>query len=778
MKRQRFLAHTLACWTLGWGFALAADPEPASPPQASPEAAPTAPAPAAATEPAADADPAADASGKAEAAAEALSSLEDLTQQVRKSVVVVTSTGRDGRREGMGAGFVIAADGLVATNYHVIGEGRALGVQTADGREVNVTHVHASDRNLDLAILRIDARDLPVLELGNSDELRQGQDVIALGNPRGLKYSVVSGLVSGVREVEGRPMIQLAMPIEPGNSGGPLVDRRGRVHGIVTMKSLVTPNLGFALTINLLKPLLEKPNPIPLSRWQTIGALNPRDWVPVFGAHWRQRAGRILVDGLGSSFGGRSLCVSERDVPDRPYEVAVSVKLDDEAGAAGLAFCCDGQDHHYGFYPTNGQLRLTRFEGPDLQSWSILHSESSRHYDSGGWNTLRVRMDDGKIQCFVNDKQVVEIADSRLRSGKVGLVKFRDTSAEFKNFQIGREVPRGRVPEEFAGRILDLVKDLPAQGALDDSLIGVLSSDPQQAALVLRERAAELDARAVQLRALARAAHERRVIDDLSREVTGVEERIDLFRAGLLVARLDNEEVDVEAYSAELARMAKELGDSLPAGADDTAKQAALRKYLFEENGFHGSRGDFYNRANSYLNEVLDDREGLPITLCVVYMELARRIGLKVEGIGLPQRFVVAYKPAEGEPQLIDVFEGAEPLSREEAKRRIVLTTEGLDDEEIEKLFEPATKRSIVFRMLQNLLGLSRNDPAALHRYLNAMLAIDPEHGPYHFLRAMVRYQLDQRDLARADVTWLLEHEPEGVNLDQVRALQVELERE
>jgi regulator of sirC expression with transglutaminase-like and TPR domain len=80
--------------------------------------------------------------------------------------------------------------------------------------------------------------------------------------------------------------------------------------------------------------------------------------------------------------------------------------------------------------------------------------------------------------------------------------------------------------------------------------------------------------------------------------------------------------------------------------------------------------------------------------------------------------------------------------------------------------------------MLQNLLSVSRNDPPALHRYLNAMLAIDATHGPYHLLRAMVRYQLDERDGAREDVVWLLEHEPAGVNLSQVRALEAELNRE
>ncbi len=730
-----------------------------------------------AADPASAADAAA--AGQPPVANEALPTLENLTEQVRKSVVVITSSGRDGRREGMGAGFVISDDGLVATNYHVIGQGRALSVQTADGRDAEVTQVHASDRALDLAVLRIDVDDLPVLPLGDSDQVRQGQDVIALGNPRGLKYSVVSGLVSGVRDVDGRSMIQLAMPIEPGNSGGPLVDRRGRVQGILTMKSLVTPNLGFALSINLLKPLLDKPNPIPLARWQTIGALDPREWTPVFGAHWRQRAGRILVEGFGSGFGGRSLCLSEQAVPERPFEIAVSVRLDDESGAAGLAFCSDGQDHHYGFYPTNGQLRLTRFEGPDVQSWSILHSEPSRHYASGKWNTLRVRLEEDKIRCFVNDEPVVEMADSRLKPGQVGLVKFRNTNAEFKNFQLGSQVAPATVPKEQARRIIDLVEDLPADGPLDQTLVGVLSIDPAQTASVLRDEAAQLDARAEQLRNLARAAHERHVIDDLVRLLSREESEIDLFAAGLLVARLDNEEVDVNAYREEIERMSREFADTLPDDADDAARLAALGKYLFEENGFHGSRGDYYNRANSYLNEVLDDREGLPIYAVGGVHGAGAAHRSERGGRRIARAFCRGLRAGRGRAAIDRRFRRSTRSQPRGSRAADSLAGDGeMSDDQIAKFFEPATKRSIIFRMLQNLLGLSRNDPAALHRYLNAMLAIEPAHGPYHLLRAMVRYQLDERDQALADVAWLLEHEPAGVNLDQVRALQIELERQ
>src|SRR5207245_11374890 len=134
-------------------------------------------------------------------------------------------------------------------------------VETTEGKRYEVLSIHASDRSRDLALLRVAAKDLPALELGDSEQLKEGQAVVALGNPVGLTYSVVSGVVSGKRGIDGRPMLQLAIPVEPGNSGGPVLDLYGRVQGILTMKSAVTDNLGFAVPINDLQPLLQKPNP-------------------------------------------------------------------------------------------------------------------------------------------------------------------------------------------------------------------------------------------------------------------------------------------------------------------------------------------------------------------------------------------------------------------------------------------------------------------------------------------------------------------------------------
>src|SRR5690606_26586669 len=115
--------------------------------------------------------------------------------------------------------------------------------------------------------------------------------------------------------------------------------------------------------------------------------------------------------------------------------------MKEEDGAAGLVFHSDGGDRHYGFYPSSGQLRLSRFDGATVYEWHVLREARSESYRPGEWNRIKVRIDDGRFQCFCNDEPVFEIEDSRYTTGKVGLAKFRHTTAEFKAFALGSELP-------------------------------------------------------------------------------------------------------------------------------------------------------------------------------------------------------------------------------------------------------------------------------------------------------------------------------------------------
>jgi serine protease Do len=286
----------------------------------------------------------------------------------------------------------------------------------------------------------------------------------------------------------------------------------------------------------------------------------------------------------------------------------------------------------------------------------------------------------------------------------------------------------------------------------------------------LRDRAKLLEQQATELRQLAAMVHEKQVQKELVKALEPQEDDIDLLAAAFLIAKLDNEELDVAVYPKEIERMVHDLNASLPRNADETTKRAALNKYLFAEQGFHGSRGDYYNRANSYLNEVIDDREGLPITLSVLYMELARRLGMKVVGVGLPGHFIVEHVAAKGGGQLIDVYDGGRALSRDEAGD-IARTFTG--EEAREEHLRPVTKKAILIRMLHNLLGLARaeGDSKGVLRYLDTILAMAPDAANERLLRAAGRLQTGNRLGAREDVDWLLEHEPEGINRERVLEL-------
>jgi serine protease Do len=696
-------------------------------------------------------------------------SLETLTASALKSLVVISHTDREGNEAGVGAGFIISRDGLIATSLHVIGEARPITVRLASGRRYSATAVQAWDRNFDLAIIQIDATDLPALPLGDSDTLKQGAPVIALGNPLGLERSVVQGIVSARREVEGSEMIQIAIPIEPGNSGGPLLDLKGRVQGILTLKSALTANLGFATPVNLLKALRDKPNRVPINRWLTIGALNPKDWATVMGGRWSQKTGRIRVEEEGEGFGGRALCLWQNKLPPRPYEVAVSVKLDDESGAAGLVFGSDGNDQHYGFYPSAGQLRLTRFEGPNVFQWTILKQQSIPAYRRGEWNHLRIRLEAEKILCYINGHLAIESRDDVLPDGQVGLAKFRDTRAEFKHFQVGTNLTLPPASPALADALQRRISE--AGAAPDPGLLAELEAQGPAGAHALKTQAEQLEIRARQLRRLAADLHGQQVQAELVRTLDQPEEKIDLARAALLIAKLDNEDLDIDLYREQISVMAREIRSNLPAAAGPTEKLTALKAYLFVDNGFHGSRSDYYNRANSYLSAVLDDREGLPITLAVLFLELAQRIGLDgVAGLPLPGHFMVKFTPKTGTDEIIDVFDGGRTVGRTEAQQRVFeVTGQGFRDSD----YKIATKREIVIRMLNNLLGIAQRSDAVVDgaRYLNVLLALSPDSATHRLQRAQLR--LRNRDLpgAKEDFKWLLDHPPEEMNLDRIAEL-------
>ena len=164
---------------------------------------------------------------------------------------------------GIGSGFIIDDKGHILTNHHITTGSREIEVALTDGRAFEGKLVGSDPAN-DLAVVRIDTRDLPVAELGNSSDLRVGQTVIAIGNPFGLVGgpSVTVGVVSALNrhilaERVYEDLIQTDASINPGNSGGPLLDLTGKVVGINTANIPGAQGIGFAIPINTAKAVLD-----------------------------------------------------------------------------------------------------------------------------------------------------------------------------------------------------------------------------------------------------------------------------------------------------------------------------------------------------------------------------------------------------------------------------------------------------------------------------------------------------------------------------------------
>jgi len=252
--------------------------------------------------------------------------------------------------------------------------------------------------------------------------------------------------------------------------------------------------------------------------------------------------------------------------------------------------------------------------------------------------------------------------------------------------------------------------------------------------------------------------------------------RIELARACLMIARDAYPELDMAHYVGQIERFGLRLR-ALAAERGVEEKVIALNEFMFGELGFEANVDAYYDPRNSYLNEVIDRRTGIPISLSIVYMELGRRIGLPLEGVSFPGHFLVRLR-LRGGMLVLDPFAGGAPQSEDDLRERLERvvpkgTTGGIPLEllPLEQFLEPASHRQIIARVLRNLKSIYRDadEPAQLLGVLNRILVVSPDASTELRDRGLLYRRLECWQPALADLSAYVEREPEAPDGEDIR---------
>lgn len=242
----------------------------------------------------------------------------------------------------------------------------------------------------------------------------------------------------------------------------------------------------------------------------------------------------------------------------------------------------------------------------------------------------------------------------------------------------------------------------------------------------------------------------------------------DLAQVALAIAADEYPDLDEALILAQLDALADEVRALFPPGASTAEKVAALTHVLGGVHGFRGNVQAYGEPRNSFLNEVLARRQGIPISLSVVYREVARRAGLALQGIAFPGHFLVGADPEPGK-FVLDPFHGGARLGPEQLRDLLAKTAPGVSFSPV--LLRPASPRQIAFRMLTNLkhIYLSAEDwPRAL-RVVELLLVVAPEHPGELRVRASVLQSLGAFEAALHDVQHCLALSPDAPDAAALR---------
>ena len=249
----------------------------------------------------------------------------------------------------------------------------------------------------------------------------------------------------------------------------------------------------------------------------------------------------------------------------------------------------------------------------------------------------------------------------------------------------------------------------------------------------------------------------------------GTDQEVDLARAALLISGEIYPDLDMKRYLGLLDSMAEDVLRSTPSSGDPRHTAEALSEYLFRQQGFRGNDEDYYDPRNSYLNQVLDRQLGIPITLSLVYIEVGRRIGLPIEGIGLPGHFVVKVVGASDD-LFVDPFNGGRLMASHECVEAVQSMFHGRVSFSPEHL-RPYSSRQLLVRLLGNLKihYLQQNQLRRALASTDLMVITDPTATNNYKDRAAMLAQIGQHGLAVQDLGKYLEIDPEATDAPEVR---------
>jgi regulator of sirC expression with transglutaminase-like and TPR domain len=256
------------------------------------------------------------------------------------------------------------------------------------------------------------------------------------------------------------------------------------------------------------------------------------------------------------------------------------------------------------------------------------------------------------------------------------------------------------------------------------------------------------------------------------------DERIPLARAALTIARTEYPDLSLEQYVRRLDQLSRAVKTRLPEIADCSETIAALNQVLFVEQGFRGNGENYYDPRNSFLNDVLDRKLGIPITLALVYMAVAGRIGFPLFGVGMPGHFLLKHYDVEGRETLIDPYSNGAVVTPRECQNRLDEIYSG------QVLLQPefllsVSRRQMLTRMLNNLKNIymaARNFRKAL-QVVDLICAIYPRSPGDVKQRALLRYSVGQMRGAAEDFEEYVKMSPEASDSDEIRHTALSIRR-